>query len=85
MSDYTYTRNASAELELHDGEIAVRFCDANVTQWEIPIGSLSDYEDDDALVDEISTLIEDHADELARSIVQDLRERVLRDGKAGAR
>lgn len=76
MSENTYTTSAEVELHAHRGNLTIRFCDASVAQWEEDMGPLVDYRDDDELRKYVVEAIVANADDLAESLVQDLRKRL---------
>lgn len=71
------TRSVEAELQVQNGRLVLRFCDAQVAQWDESFDLLEDWTEDADLEAEIASEIENVAAELARSLVRDLRERVL--------
>ena len=69
---WTYSNDATVNASVHDGQLAVGFCDAEVFQWSEPAGALTDW-DDESMAEMIADAIRDNADDLAESIVKSLR------------
>lgn len=78
------TRPVEAELQVQGGRLVLRFCDAQVAQWDESFDRLEDWDDAD-LEAEIASELENVASELARSLVRDLRDRVLTDHENGSK
>lgn len=72
------TTSAEVELQVDDaGGLCLRFCDAQVAQWDEPMDNIADWDNDDrGLREAIAAEIENAADDLATSIVRDLRKRL---------
>lgn len=79
MSGWLYASEATVGVSVHDGELAVTFCDSGAAQWSEPAGPRSDWADKGQLAEMIADAIRDNADYLAESIVSSL---VEREGRA---
>jgi len=78
---WTHSGDATINASVHNGQVSIGFCDANVAQWREPAGALADW-DDEGMTGMIADAIRDNADDLAESIVMSLREELSDDEPA---
>lgn len=78
-SSRIYSRTAEIDLELHEGKVTLRICDAETSYTDIGLDLLSEYATDDELTFDISREIEGAAYEIAETLVASLKERVEHD------
>lgn len=74
-----YSRTAEIDLELHEGKVTLKICDAETSYTDIDLDLLSEYATDDELAFEISRDIEGAAFDIAETLVASLRERLASD------
>lgn len=78
-SRYIYSSSADIDLQLHEGKVTLRICDAETAYTDIDLDLLSEYATDDELAFDISREIEGSAYEIAETLVASLRERIEND------
>lgn len=78
--NHKYTRDVEINLDLReDGNLYINYCDAQVAQWTESMGLLVDYMKPSDLAYYIAEAIQENAEGLAGTLVEDLYERVLKD------
>lgn len=76
-SRFIYSGGAEIDLQLHEGSVTLRICDANTSYLEIEIGYLSEYDgDESAFVDDVAREISDSAVDIAETLVDSLKAKV---------